>query len=120
MKSASTENVQDTLENVWKEVKDAVLPRKETLSATRIRNDSTPLSQVAHKGPSELMQAQKKQTMFSKLMDRVHQQFEGTPLYSRIKGLTNQGREMAEDLKDKIESSDHPMMHKLQVKITLF
>lgn len=32
----------------------------------------------------------------------------------RLRGWTHQGKEMAEDFKDRMESSDHPMVHKIQ------
>ena len=43
-------------------------------------------------------------------------QFEGHPVYKRLRGWTDQGKEMAGDFKDRMESSDHPMVHKIQAR----
>ena len=132
----SKRDIQDVAQRVWKEVKDAVLPRDENMSATRIRTGATPVNEAKFQGPTHIVQAKQKETLLSRIMNRFHKhviaeesypiealsdgngcvQFEGHPVYTRLRGWTDQGKEMAGDFKDRMESSDHPMMHKIQAR----
>lgn len=67
--------------------------------------------------PSDLVVSQRKTSGFWKLLER----FQDNPFFRRLHGLKDheviaKGREFAEDLKGRWETSDHPMMHKIQVQ----
>eukprot|EP00803_Ostreobium_quekettii_P009333 evm.model.scf_282EXC.7 EVM.evm.TU.scf_282EXC.7 scf_282EXC:68677-72165(-) len=101
---------------VWKEVKEAVLPREELLSPTRAREGTVSYADAGKDGPSQLLVTKKKKPYFRKLLEDA---FQSNPFFRRLRGLKDhqvitKGREFAEDLKDRWETSDHPMMHRIQ------
>ena len=65
---------------------------------------------------------QEKKTI-DKLLDELEKRYGQHPLFKKIRGMRveetkvfKKGQELAEDIREKYETSDHPMVHKAEVR----
>lgn len=114
---------------VRREVADAVLPRQERASLTRAYDGPTYQAPDApYEGSTALAPVAAPQSRFGRLVAGLQERLGGHPLLSKLSAVDltanpvyKKGAELADDLRDKYETSDHPAVHRVEdVKEKLF
>ena len=96
----------------------------ETTSATKRRAEgAAPADQGT--GPSQVMVVEQPLSPFQKGWARLREQYGGNPIFKRVEEMSSglndnaalrKSREMREDLKERWETSDSPLVHRIQVR----
>ncbi|KAF8055111.1 TIM44-2 [Scenedesmus sp. PABB004] len=111
------------------EVSEAVLPKEEGASLTRAYEG--PVYQApdaAYEGPTALAAVKAPQGAFDRLLADLYDRFGHHPIFAKLRRVDikdstvyKKGAELADDLRDRYETSDHPAVHKVEdVKEKLF
>jgi len=108
-----------------KEIRDVLLPNQNISSATKAYTG--PVAEVqagGYSGPAEIMLVQQEQTTWDKVKQKVASiPFLGKVFKVDVRGTSayQKGQQLVDDLKEKYETSDHPVVHKVEeVKEKLF
>ncbi|GIL68526.1 hypothetical protein Vafri_21798 [Volvox africanus] len=114
------------LQTLAKDLREVLLPAQDITSATRAYTG--PLASTTYDGPTALVLARQQATGWQKTWDTVQEKLSGIPLVSKLLNLKvtdtaafKKGQEIVEDIKDKYETSDHPVVHKVEdIKARMF
>ncbi|KAG2484061.1 hypothetical protein HYH03_017081 [Edaphochlamys debaryana] len=107
------------LQTLAKDLREVLLPAQDITSATRVYTG--PVASVSYDGPTALVLAKEQATGWQKVWDTMQDKLSGIPGINKILNVKvtdtaafKKGQEMVEDLKDKYETSDHPVVHKVE------
>lgn len=116
-------------DTVRREVADAVLPRSERYSLTRAYEGPTyQAPDTPYDGPTALAAVKVPESKMNKVLSDLYEKFGHHPLFAKLRRVDikdtpifKKGAELADDIRDKYETSDHPAVHKVEdVKAKLF
>ncbi|KAF6258853.1 hypothetical protein COO60DRAFT_1701120 [Scenedesmus sp. NREL 46B-D3] len=116
-------------DTVRREVADAVLPRQERYSLTRAYDGPTyQAPDTPYEGPTALAAVKAPESKMDKVLADLYERFGHHPLFAKLRRVDikdtpifKKGAELADDIRDKYETSDHPAVHKVEdVKEKLF
>ncbi|ONK71371.1 uncharacterized protein A4U43_C04F7860 [Asparagus officinalis] len=90
--------------------------------ARRVQYDPTSRSSEVRSTRSDIVVVPTKRSRLGKKWEAFKKKMEGVPIYRRMKGVSepvvtnvvNKGQEIAEDMRERWETSDHPVVHKIQ------
>ncbi|KAK1283292.1 Mitochondrial import inner membrane translocase subunit TIM44-2 [Acorus calamus] len=90
----------------------------------RMRHASTNTS-TERSTRTEMVVVPVKQSPWSKKWETFKQKMQGSPVFKRLSGLSepvvSKSQELAEDMRERWETSDHPVVHKIQdLNVTVF
>eukprot|EP00877_Chromochloris_zofingiensis_P014303 jgi/Chrzof1/9126/Cz03g36270.t1 len=114
---------------VAREVREAVLPREETVSLTRAYDGPVyQPSDTPYEGSTTIAAVKQEETWWGKTMQDLYNKYGHHPMFKRLKGVNikdnpvfKKTTEFADDLRERYETSDHPVVHKVEdVKERLF
>jgi len=74
LKERNRSDFQRMMGRAWQEVKDAVLPKKEVQSITRVRTDVTPVNKAKYDGPTQIVRTKPRESLFSRMAKMLHKQ----------------------------------------------
>ncbi|GLC45459.1 hypothetical protein PLESTB_000316300 [Pleodorina starrii] len=114
------------LQTLAQDLREVLLPAQDISSATRAYTG--PVATATYDGPTALVLARQQATGWQKAWDTVQEKLGGIPLVGKFLNLKvtdtaayKKGQELVEDLKDKYETSDHPVVHKVEdIKSRMF
>lgn len=117
------------MQTLAQEFKEALLPTDNVKSATRVYDGPVATAPAGdYEGPSALVHLKREPSRWEQAWEEVKEKFGHHPLFKRFakvdlasSAAVRKGQELVEDLKEKYETSDHPMVHKIDdVKQRLF
>ncbi|KAI8463752.1 MAG: hypothetical protein J3K34DRAFT_136258 [Monoraphidium minutum] len=105
-----------------RDVKAAVLPRDDAVSLTKAYTGPTyQPSDEPYDGPSALAAVKREQSGFEKAWADLQSKFGHHTFFRRLQSIkltenpvVKKGQEIADDLRDRYETSDNPMVHKVE------
>ncbi|KXZ52540.1 hypothetical protein GPECTOR_9g584 [Gonium pectorale] len=107
------------LQTLAQDLREVLLPAQDITSATRAYTG--PVASAAYDGPTALVLSRQQATGWQKAWNTMQEKLSGVPLVNKIFNLKvtdttafKKGQELVEDLKDKYETSDHPVVHKVE------
>ncbi|GFR45893.1 hypothetical protein Agub_g7349 [Astrephomene gubernaculifera] len=114
------------MQTLAKDLREVLLPAQDITSATRVYNG--PVATTTYDGPTALVISQQQATGWQKTWNTVQDKLGGIPVINKLFNVKvtdtaayKKSQEMVEDLKDKYETSDHPMVHKVEdIKAQMF
>eukprot|EP00882_Tetradesmus_deserticola_P013731 GHRQ01014581.1.p1 GENE.GHRQ01014581.1~~GHRQ01014581.1.p1 ORF type:complete len:295 (+),score=116.80 GHRQ01014581.1:147-1031(+) len=112
-------------DTVRREVADAVLPRQERYSLTRAYDGPTyQAPDTPYEGPTALAAVKVPESKMNKVLSDLYDRFGHHPLFAKLRRVDikdtpifKKGAELADDIRDKYETSDHPAVHKVEVRL---
>jgi import inner membrane translocase subunit TIM44 len=76
-----------------------------------------------YEGPTALAAVKAPESKMNKLLNDLYDKFGHHPLFAKLRRvdikdspLYKKGTELADDIRDKYETSDHPAVHKVEVR----
>lgn len=115
------EGVRRAAVTVSREVREALLAAPASVSATRAYDGPVMEATQAGDGPSAISVVQQQETRWQKAWNAARDKLGQNPLLSRLSSLrmgenaaVKKGREAAEALRERWETSDHPVVHSVE------
>lgn len=107
------------LQTLAQDLKAVLLPAQDITSATRQYTGA--VAEATYDGPTALVLAKQQATGWQKAWDTMQEKLGSIPVLNKMFNVKitdtsafKKGQELVEDLKDKYETSDHPMVHKVE------
>lgn len=82
------------------------------------------MSPEAYSGATAIATVKQPESRFDALLGELYAKFGHHPLFAKLRGvklgdnpLLKKGAELADDIRDKYETSDHPAVHKVEVGV---
>lgn len=110
--------MQGMLKSAWSELSTAISPAIETSSATRMRDESLRQANNTAAGPTEVLVVKQPVSVWQQRWQKLAAMYGSHPLFRRLHGagqdMQSRGRDAAEDMRERWETSDSPLVHRVQ------